>query len=164
MAAKTCSPRAQELHVALLTTTAYNLPSCSRALTIIDDFAEEAASASARSPTTPENEELVSICRSYKRVYRAFVRNLVKKSAEKEREIYERAKATSAKRKRGSESESTDEEEEKDGVWKYNSRQKRRGRVFAVDKGEHIAAALETLRLEEFLKEREQQKHVHFSE
>lgn len=161
MAAKICSPRIQELHDKLTPlTTMYTLPSCSRVLTIIDDFAEQAASAP--KPASPENEELGSICRRYQRIYRAFIRDLIKQSATKEHEMYDRAKAkNSTKRKRGGADDGEEEEKED-----KKSRQKRRGRVFSVDKGEHIATALETLRLEEFLEEqkRENEKRVRFSE
>ncbi|KAK5628657.1 hypothetical protein RRF57_004372 [Xylaria bambusicola] len=141
-----CYPRVQELHdqVAPLVET-YTLHSCSRVLAIVDAFTEEVVSAP--QPLSPEMEELGTICRTYKLLYQGFIRDLLKQDAKKEHEVYERA--VSDKRKRS-----------------HDSAEKRQGRFFEVDKGEHIEAALQALRLEAFLKEEEaseSEKHVHFT-
>ncbi|KAI0514550.1 hypothetical protein F5B22DRAFT_647590 [Xylaria bambusicola] len=140
-----CYPRVQALHdkVASLVDS-YTLQSCSRVLEVTDEFDEEVASAP--QPLSPEMEELTTICRTYKLLYQGFIRDLLMREAKKEHEIYERAVSRKLKRSN-------------DHV------QRRQGKVFEVDQGEHIEAALQSLRLEEFLQEKiaSGEKHVHFT-
>ncbi|KAI1425695.1 hypothetical protein F5Y12DRAFT_355714 [Xylaria sp. FL1777] len=148
-------PQIQDLHTmvtSLLTvpalqsteeSTISSLYSYSRALSAIEDFADRVTSSP--QSESPDMEIMLQTCNAYKMLCQSQISRLAAQAAEIEHETYERgASARRSPKPRG----------------------KRRGLVFNVDKGDHVVAALEALRLEEFLDEqtKEGPKQVRFTE
>ncbi|KAI1435217.1 hypothetical protein GGR50DRAFT_694384 [Xylaria sp. CBS 124048] len=124
----TSLPRSRDLHAKVLEILQIpNLAAYARVLSLVEEVAHVAIS----SPTCPTAVALVYNCAIYRIQCTKNIRRLVKRASVSEHEEYDR------RRGRG---------------YRY----KRQGVVYKVDKGEHIVAALETLRLEEYMAEQEQ--------
>jgi hypothetical protein len=127
-----------------------SLNSYARALQLVEDVVECISHHHAASPhggddndggdgpTAAVNDDdgdealLLRDCAHYETMCREAIAKLASRASALEREMYERARSGDVRRRRG-------------------------GVVFGVDRGEHVAAALEALRLEAFLLEQEQQ-------
>ncbi|KAI0974005.1 hypothetical protein F4678DRAFT_458792 [Xylaria arbuscula] len=133
-------PSVEQLHVTMASFLGIpSLHSYSRALCVIEEIVELATS-----PAHCESPEIVPLlyyCHVYEMRCEAFVRELTAQDSAREHLMYDQA--TSANCVIG------------------KSKDKRRGVIFDVDKGDHIVAALETLRLEEFLEEQVGDKGDH---
>ncbi|KAI0443736.1 hypothetical protein F4803DRAFT_549836 [Xylaria telfairii] len=135
----TTPPRLEDLNATIgeiLSTP--SLASYSRALSTVEDAIELAtASASLDADTLA----LLRFCEATRVRCKKAIAQFTAEASAKEHTMYERAHADKARQN------------------------KRQGVVFNVDKGEHVAGALEALRLEEFLEEQEQEqkRKVHFS-
>ncbi|KAI1303303.1 hypothetical protein F5Y03DRAFT_189163 [Xylaria venustula] len=133
-------PSVEQLHTTVASLLdVRTLHTYSRALCAIEEIVELATS-----PAHCESPEIVPLlyyCHVYEMLCQAFVRELTAQASAREHLIYDRT--ASANRALG------------------KSKGKRQGVVFDVDKGEHIVAALESLRLEEFLNEQAGDKGDH---
>ncbi|TRX95254.1 hypothetical protein FHL15_003946 [Xylaria flabelliformis] len=125
-----------------------SLSSYSRALTLIEEVVELVIS----SPKVLSDTDILLLrsCAFYRTRCEEAVTHLTKEASVREHMMYERASSNKPS------SSKVDKAEQKN---------KRKGVLYKVDRGEHIAAALEALRLGEFLEEQERQsgKKVHFS-
>ncbi|RWA09838.1 hypothetical protein EKO27_g5264 [Xylaria grammica] len=131
----------RDLHLQFANITAEanrSVSSFVRGLEIAEEFAERAESSP--TPNDPAVQELRAICRAYTVLCHRFIRELTVKESAIESQCGESRCG--------------------------ESRRKRRGVVFNVDRGDHVIAALEALRLEEFLDEQEKQgpKKVRFAD
>ncbi|KAI0870645.1 hypothetical protein GGS24DRAFT_98633 [Hypoxylon argillaceum] len=117
-----------------------------RALSVVDEYTELASSAP--DPRSPAAVELLRACKLYKGLCAKNIRRLNAQVSAYEHKVYDRA----AVKKCGASGSTSPQ------------RQKHRGVIFDVDKGEHVAAALEALQLEDFLSEQGRElKKVRFS-
>ncbi|KAH8157326.1 hypothetical protein CIB48_g10927 [Xylaria polymorpha] len=120
-----------------------SLVSYSRALSIVEETIELATASSDAGAAA-----VLRCCEAHRARCEEAIARLTTQDSAREHTMYERACANV----------DVDRTRQK--------RNKRKGMFFNVDKGEHVVAALEALRLEEFLKEQEQKsekKKVHFS-
>ncbi|KAI0413823.1 hypothetical protein F5X98DRAFT_266121 [Xylaria grammica] len=151
----------RDLHLQFANITAEanrSVSSFVRGLAIAEEFAERAESSP--TPNDPAVQELRAICRAYTAMCHRYIRELTIKESAYEHKMYRR---TSPRSQWGSErSVESQCGESRCG----KSQRKRRGVVFNVDRGDHVTAALEALRLEEFLDEQDKQgpKKVRFAD
>ncbi|KAI1270472.1 hypothetical protein F5Y18DRAFT_421966 [Xylariaceae sp. FL1019] len=119
-----------------------SLASYIRALFLTDEATEIAlASADLDSPSVVT---LLGFCESYRVLCEDGIRRIADKSEQFERKVY-------ASRSRGDRSVSS----------AMKAGHRRQGVIFQVDKGEHIAEALEALSLEQFMAEQDDLKRKH---
>ncbi|KAI3317983.1 hypothetical protein HD806DRAFT_549997 [Xylariaceae sp. AK1471] len=145
-------PSSQDLHNQVANILAIpSLSSYARALSLVEDVAELALASSTHNPTS-SSLELLRDCKLYEMTCRSAIAQLTDQASRLEHETYERAKSASV----SSSSSSDGSGSAGDSVDGFQ--QRRRGVIFGVDRGEHVAAALEALRLEEFLLEQERQQ------
>ncbi|KAI0148774.1 hypothetical protein GGR57DRAFT_515116 [Xylariaceae sp. FL1272] len=117
-----------------------SLSSYNRALFLTDEATEIARSCA--DPNSPSVVTLLGFCEAYRVLCENGIKKIADKSEEFERRVY-------ASRSRGS----TSEDMATDQAAKAG--QRRQGVIFGVDKGEHIAEALEALTLEKYLVEQD---------
>ncbi|KAI1133447.1 hypothetical protein F5Y10DRAFT_260328 [Nemania abortiva] len=139
----TASSQLQDLHHIVADLIAIpTFSSFSRALSVTDEYIEKAAAHP--DPSAPEVKELVAVSETYRTYILDSIRRLTAAESTYEHKSYDRKRS------------STDAKS-------ATVPKKRRGVIFNVDKGEHIANALQALQLENFLKGQDgESKKVHF--
>ncbi|KAI1738973.1 hypothetical protein F4680DRAFT_153964 [Xylaria scruposa] len=127
-----------------------SLSSYSRALTIVEDVVELVIASP--NPISETDQLLLRICAAYRTRCEEAIAYFTREAAEQEHKKYERAASNKLHKVNRTQ-------------LKDKQKNKRKGRLYKIDSGEHVAAALEALRLAEFLEEqeRENEKKVHFS-
>ncbi|KAI0479585.1 hypothetical protein F4859DRAFT_440724 [Xylaria cf. heliscus] len=128
-----------------------SLSSYSRALSMVEEVSELADS----SPDT-NSAAILRSCEDYRVRFEEAICRLTTEASAYEHMVYERASCNKSPSMNVNVGEN---------VTKPQQKNKRRGVFFNMDKGEHVVAALEALRLEEFLEEQERkiERKVHFS-
>ncbi|RYC61272.1 hypothetical protein CHU98_g4947 [Xylaria longipes] len=144
-------PQLEDLHSTIkdiLSTP--SLSSYSRALSFVEEVAELVYS----SLDTTNSTDILRICEMYRVRCEVAINRLTTEASTQEHMMYERASCNKTSRM-----------EVDVNASRAQQKDRRRGVLFNVDKGEHVAAALEALRLEEFLEEQDGQieRKVHFS-
>ncbi|KAI0540662.1 hypothetical protein GGR58DRAFT_499016 [Xylaria digitata] len=138
-------PQLRDLHFQMANIlTAPSLPSYSRAIVVIDEFAERVRSLP--DPNSLPARALLHNCDIYKKLCNKYIRDLASQDSKHERKMYTRSRRNVDR--------------------SVDTGRKRRGVIFQVDRGDHVLAALEALRLEEFLEEQEhrESKRVRFTD
>ncbi|KAI0858100.1 hypothetical protein F4860DRAFT_527360 [Xylaria cubensis] len=117
-----------------------SLSSYSRALTLIEEVVDLVIA----SPKALSDIDVLLLrsCALYRTRCEEAITHLTKEASVREHMVYERRASSSNKLLKENKAE---------------QKNRRKGVVYKVDRGEHIAAALEALRLEEFLQEQERQ-------
>ncbi|KAI1167709.1 hypothetical protein F5B18DRAFT_647495 [Nemania serpens] len=143
----------QDLHRRMANLLAVpSLHAFARALSVVEEQADRAAAAG--DLDDPVLRQILHACRTYHSLCSRTIRELSERATAAEHENYERRRSEDG-------SASASESENAGGNAGGSGRKRKRGdAVFEVDSGEHIVAALEALRLEEFLEEQGREVYV----
>ncbi|KAI1751756.1 hypothetical protein F4782DRAFT_177186 [Xylaria castorea] len=134
-----------------------SLSSCSRALSLVEEVVELVRSSP--DANSMADISLLRSCEVYRVELEGMISRLAMEASAHEHMIYER-RASSNKHSEVNMNMNVNRAQQK-----KKKENKHRGVLFNIDKGDHVVAALEALRLEEFLEEQERQneKKVRFS-